>query len=99
MLTPALLPSHKAMLAVPASATHKAVDAAVHKLSQQLRKLTGLSLEVVSTQAFGAAARHTDCVPVPLHPLLRSTLPKRLDSEVLRCVDPVHVLVRRLPIP
>jgi hypothetical protein len=93
-LAPALQPQGSAPGAAPASATHAAIDSAVHMLSQRLRQLADLSLSVVSTQAFGAEARHTACMPAPAHPLLRSTPQRVTGADIQRCVEPIHMLVR-----
>ena len=94
LLTPALAARSDLTGTAPAVVAHTAIDAALQTISHRLRQLADLSLSVISTQAFGAEARHTACIPVQAHPALRATPARGLDADVLRCVEPLRLLVR-----
>lgn len=80
-----------------AARAHRALDAAVHAVSQRLRQLQGLSLGVLAAQACGPAARHTAAFPPQPHPLLLGdgAAAAAAAADVLpRCVEPCTLLVR-----
>lgn len=95
-LDSALQPASPLLSTAAPEATFAALDAAVQTLSQRLRQLSNLSLSITAVQPCSAIARHTVAVVAPAHPLLRPRAPKALDTAVLRCVDPVDLLVRIL---
>ena len=69
------------------------LDAAVDKLSKQIRGLTNLTLKVVSAQPLSATSRHTaPFFPLP-HPLAGAGLGADA-ARIPRCLEPTELLLQ-----
>lgn len=69
------------------------LDAAVEKLSKQIRGLTTLTLKVVSAQPLSATSRHTaPFYPLP-HPLAGAGLGADA-ARISRCLEPTELLLQ-----
>jgi hypothetical protein len=93
MLSPALTIADTSAGRLPLGQAKRAIDSAVHTLSQRLRQLTDLSLGIISIQSFGAEARNTACFPPCPHLALGGTAHAK-GVAIPRCVDPVCLQVR-----
>lgn len=88
------------MYQVLQSAIGRELEAALTKLSKQLRALGSLPLKVVGVQPLSAAARHTAAFPPLPHPLIGGGASAANGSaggkigRVARCLEPVDVLVQ-----
>ncbi|GLI63249.1 hypothetical protein VaNZ11_006146 [Volvox africanus] len=80
----------------------RAAEAAVDKLTKQLRALDQLALKVVGVQPLSAVARGTAPLPPPPHPLAGGSMAavvgysgggSGVSGAIPRCLDPMEVLV------
>jgi U3 small nucleolar RNA-associated protein 22 len=72
----------------------RSADAALTKLSKQLRGLTDVALKVVGVQPLSAASRHTPGFYPRPHPLAGGGRGLEGGGDVARCLEPLEVMVQ-----
>ena len=72
----------------------RSADAALTKLSKQLRGLTDLALKVVGVQPLSGVSRHTPGFYPRPHPLAGGGGGLEEGREVARCLEPLEVMVQ-----